>query len=160
MQVEIAGRFVGNPRSSEIDPTRSGRIRFAQSESQITVDIELFGIAPHLGMVIAFSNDMSVAKDLLEEIETFGGRNPGHEKSVGALVKAVKRIESEFSGKTREMLLAEARKTFLAQVRTLETSGRTTAALEKLQANQKALVSALKKLAVLEEKRPEGTTLH
>lgn len=103
---------------------------------------------------------MPVAKTLLDEIEDFGQRNPEHESSVEALVKAVKRIDREFSGETREMLLTEARKTFLQQIRTLENSDRTLEALEKLHSTQKSLISALKKLLIKTAERPEGVTLH
>ncbi len=112
------------------------------------------------GTVIAIEKSMTVAKNLLEEIEAFGRRNPGHEKSVESLVSAVNRIDQEFSGETRESLLDEARKTFLQQIRTLETCERTLDALEKLHDNQKALVDALKKLAAKTHRRPEGATLH
>ena len=103
---------------------------------------------------------MSVANKLIEEIEDFSERNPGHEGSVTALIKAVRRIDLVFDGETRELLLAEARKTFLQQIQTLETTERTLEALKTLQANQKKLISALKKLAVKTAKRPEGVTLH
>ena len=61
------------------------------------MDIEFFGIVPGVGTVIANENTMHVAKNLLEEIESFGRRNPGHQKSVDSLTTAVKRIENEFS---------------------------------------------------------------
>ena len=103
---------------------------------------------------------MPAAKKLLEEIEAFSQRNPGHEESVEALRAAVRRIDGEFSGATREMLLSESRKTFLQQIRTLESSERTLQALEKLQKNQAALIEALKKLAALHTERPKDATLH
>jgi hypothetical protein len=160
MRVELAGSRVGNPRTPASDRAASRRDGFAQPESQSGVDIGLFRIASDLGMLIAIHHDMPAATELLEEIEAFGRRNPGHEKSIGALVKAIERIDHEFSGKTREMLLAEARRTFLSQIRTLETRERTIEALEKLRENQKALVTALEKLAVLQRTRPEDATLH
>ncbi len=132
----------------------------AQSRSYEAGIVRVCRSVPAVGMVIAIENDMPVAKKLLEEIDAFGQRNPGHEKSVKSLVEAVRRIDTEFSGETREMPLAEARKTFLQQIRTLETSERTLEALQKLHSNQKALVTALKKLAVRGEQRPEGVTLH
>lgn len=108
-------------------------------------------------MVIAFCFSMPVANELIEEIEAFALRNPGHDGPVNALLKAVRRIDTEFSGESREMLLVEARKTFLQQVQTLETTERTLEALKALQANQKELVNVLKTLS---SRRPDGTTLH
>ncbi len=107
--------------------------------------------------MIAPYPSMSVANKLVEEIEAFARRNPGHEASVNALLRAVNRIDTEFTGETRELLLAEARKTFLQQIETLETTNRTLAALETLQSNQQELVTALKRLAI---RRPDGVTLH
>ena len=100
---------------------------------------------------------MPVAKKLIEEIEGFALRNPGHQESVGALLEAVRRIDTEFAGAIRATLLARARETFLQQIQILETAERTRETLESLQSNQKALVSALKKLA---SQRPEDATLH
>lgn len=100
---------------------------------------------------------MPVAKQLLEEIEAFAARNPGHEKSIGALVKAVERIDNEFAGEIRTQLLEQARETFLRQIQTLENAEKTLAALEKLRDNQAELVEALKRLTV---RRPAGMTLH
>jgi hypothetical protein len=111
-------------------------------------------------MVIAAGYDMPVVKTLLREIEDFGRRNPGHEESLASLTKAINRIDSEFSGEARQMLLDQARQTFIQQIRTLETNERTLEALEKLHENQKKLVSALKKLAGKGSGRPEGVTLH
>jgi hypothetical protein len=124
------------------------------------VDIEFFGIVPGVGTVIANENTMHVAKNLLEEIESFGRRNPGHQKSVDSLTTAVKRIDNEFSGKARETLLTEARKTFLQQIRNLESNERTVDALEKLQSNQAALVATLNRLTVKQAQRCEGETIH
>lgn len=103
---------------------------------------------------------MSVAKTLIEEIEAFSVRNPHHQKSVDALLKAVRRIDTEFTGETRNMLLSEARHTFLQQIETLETAERTLEALKTLQTNQQNLVKTLKKLAIIRTERPEGVTLH
>ncbi len=108
-------------------------------------------------MVIAPQSCMAVVKKLIEEIEDFAKQNPGHDASVGALLKAVHRIDVEFSGEIREQLLEQARSTFLRQVQTLENAEKTLEALEQLRQNQKELVEALKKLAV---RRPEGVTLH
>ncbi len=108
-------------------------------------------------MVIAQLVVMSIAKQLLEEIEAFANRNPGHDESVGALVKAVRRIDTEFEGEIRTQLLEQARETFQRQVRTLENAEKTLEALEKLRENQQELVEALKRLTV---RRPEGVTLH
>jgi len=107
-----------------------------------------------------FLDIMPLAKKLLEQIEAFGLRNPGHEQSVDSLLNAVRRIDGEFSGATREMLLAEAHKTFLRQIRTLEASERTAEALQRLQKNQLALVEALKELSATQTLRPKDATLH
>jgi uncharacterized lipoprotein len=111
-------------------------------------------------MVIALYFEMSVAKILIEEIEAFAIRNPDHQNSVDALLKAIRRIDTEFTGETRNMLLSEARHTFLQQIQTLETVERTLGALKTLQANQQRLVKVLKKLAAKRPSRPEGVTLH
>ncbi|MDP6977450.1 MAG: hypothetical protein QF570_02475 [Myxococcota bacterium] len=108
-------------------------------------------------MLIAKPPIMSIAKQLLDEIEAFAHRNPGHDESVGALVRAVHRIDTEFEGEVRTQLLEQARETFQRQVRTLENAEKTLDALEKLRENQKDLVEALKRLTV---RRPEGATLH
>ena len=108
-------------------------------------------------MLIAFHYRMPVAKKLIEEIEAFLSRNPAHEASVNALLKAVNRIDTEFTGETRLQLLREARTTFLQQIKTLEATEQTLEALQALQANQKNLVEALKKIVVT---RPEDATLH
>lgn len=108
-------------------------------------------------MLIAICNRMPVAKKLIGEIEDFLSRNPAHEESVNALLKAVNRIDTEFTGEVRLSLLREARTTFLQQVKTLEATEQTLEALETLHANQKNLVEALKKIVVT---RPEGATLH
>jgi hypothetical protein len=108
-------------------------------------------------MVIAVAFLMPVAKKLIEEIEAFASRNPGHQNSVNSLLRAVRRIDTEFTGDTRNMLLGEARDTFLQQIRTLETAEKTLDALKILQANQQRLVAALKALTA---QRPEGVTLH
>ncbi|MCH7866985.1 MAG: hypothetical protein IH881_04765 [Myxococcales bacterium] len=100
---------------------------------------------------------MSVAKILIEEIEAFAVRNPGHQNSADVLLKAVRKIDTQFTGETRDMLLSEARHTFLQQIQTLETAERTLESLKTLQTNQKKLVEALKRLAM---QRPEGATLH
>jgi len=100
---------------------------------------------------------MTIAMKLLEEIQAFGERNPKHDKSVSALLRAVERIDREFEGETRERLLAEARTTFLRQIDTLENAERTVAALEKLKQNQLDLVEALKQIAY---QRPSDATLH
>jgi hypothetical protein len=112
------------------------------------------------GIVIAVHSHMPIAKKLVNEIEDFASRNPGHHKSVNALLKAVRRIDTRFSGETRNMLLVQARETFLRQINTLEKNERTLEALETLQANQKELVKALKKLKQYTVARPEGATLH
>jgi hypothetical protein len=112
---------------------------------------------PRSGMLIALFSEMPLAKQLTDEINEFARRKPGHESSVNALLAAVGRIDSQFSGETRELLLIQARETFLQQIRILETKERTRETLETLQTNQKALVDALKKLAG----RPsEDVTLH
>lgn len=108
-------------------------------------------------MLIAFQHPMPIAKKLIAEIEAFLLRNPVHEESVNALIKAVNRIDTEFAGETRLQLLREARTTFLQQIKTLETTEQTLDALRTLHANQKNLVEALKKIVVT---RPEGATLH
>ena len=100
---------------------------------------------------------MDIAKQLIEEIEAFANRNPGHDESVGALVKVVRRIDDEFAGETRTRLLEQARETFQRQIKTLEHPERTLEALEKLRDNQAALVETLKRLTV---RRPTGVTLH
>jgi len=100
---------------------------------------------------------MDIAKQLIEEIEAFANRNPGHDESVGALVKVVRRIDDEFAGETRTRLLEQARETFQRQIKTLEHAERTLEALEKLRDNQAALVETLKRLTV---RRPTGVTLH
>ena len=100
---------------------------------------------------------MSVAKILIEEIEAFAVRNPGHQNSADVLLKAVRKIDTQFTGETRDMLLSEARHTFLQQIQTLGTAERTLESLKTLQTNQKKLVEALKRLAM---QRPEGATLH
>lgn len=100
---------------------------------------------------------MPVAEKLIEEIEGFAMRNPGHQRSVDALLEAVRRIDVEFAGEIRERLLGQARETFLQQIRILETAERTRETLATLQTNQKALVDALKKLA---GQRAEDVTLH
>ena len=107
--------------------------------------------------MIAIDLPMPVAKKLIEEIEAFAVRKPGHGKSVEALLRAVRKIDREFTGETRAALLGEARNTFLQQIKTLETADRTLAALQTLQANQKKLVKVLNKLAM---HRPDGVTLH
>ncbi len=108
-------------------------------------------------MLIAQLMIMSIAKQLLDEIEAFADRNPGHDESVGALVRAVHRIDTEFKGEVRAQLLEQARETFQRQVRTLENTEKTLEALDKLRNNQQELVEALKRLTV---RRPEGVTLH
>lgn len=100
---------------------------------------------------------MPVAKTLIAEINAFLSRNPAHKKSVTALLNAVDRIDTEFTGETRLSLLREARTAFLQQTKTLEAKGQTLHALETLHNNQKNLVDALKKIVVT---KPEGTTLH
>jgi hypothetical protein len=90
---------------------------------------------------------MPIAKQLIEEIEGFAQRNPGHPESVAALLAAVRRIDEEFAGIARATLLTRARETFLQQVQILEATARTRDTLQSLQANQKALVNALKELA-------------
>ena len=100
---------------------------------------------------------MPIAKKLIEEIEGFAQRKPAHENSVNALLEAVRRIDSQFTGETRELLLSQARKTFLQQIEILETAERTRETLVALESNQKALVKALKKLTGL---RPADATLH
>jgi hypothetical protein len=100
---------------------------------------------------------MPVAKKLINEIDAFAARNPGHQNSTDALRRAVERIDNEFTGETRLMLLTEARTTFTQQIQTLETAERTLESLKKLQVNQQRLVKALKKLVVT---RPSGATLH
>ena len=100
---------------------------------------------------------MPIATQLLREIQAFGDRNPKNHKSVSALMRAVIRIDAEFSGETRDQLLGEARKTFLRQVETLENAQRTVVALEQLKQNQRELVEGLKRIA---SRRPVGTTLH
>jgi len=100
---------------------------------------------------------MPVAKKLIDEIDAFAARNPGNQNSTNALRKAVQRIDTEFSGETRNMLLCEARLTFTQQIKMLETTEGIMESLAKLQANQERLVEALKKLAT---HRPEGVTLH
>lgn len=112
---------------------------------------------PGGGMLIAPWIEMPVAEKLIEEIEDFALRNPGHQGSVDALLGAVRRIEAEFAGETREALLSQARETFLQQIRILETAERTRETLATLQTNQKALVDALKKLT---GRPPEDVTLH
>ncbi len=108
-------------------------------------------------MPLAILIIMSIAKQLLDEIEDFANRNPGHDESVGALAKAVRRIDTEFDGEVRTQLLEQARETFLRQIRTLENAEKTLEALEQLRENQQELVQALKRLTV---QRPEGVTLH
>jgi hypothetical protein len=112
---------------------------------------------PGDGMLIAPRFDMPVAEKLIEEIEGFALRNPGHQRSVDALLEAVRRIDVEFASEIRERLLSQARETFLQQIRILETAERTRETLATLQTNQKALVDALKKLA---GRPPEDVTLH
>lgn len=103
---------------------------------------------------------MPIAKKLIDEIEDFASRNPGHYKSVNTLLKAVQRIDTQLSGEMRNMLLIQARKTFLQQISTLAETELTLEALETLQANQKELVKALKKLKQHTIARPEDATLH
>ena len=100
---------------------------------------------------------MPIAKILVEEIEAFAARKPAHEVSVAALLRAVRRIDTEFTGEVREALLREARTTFLQQIKTLEATEQTLEALHTLHANQQKLVTSLKQIVV---KRPEGVTLH
>jgi hypothetical protein len=109
------------------------------------------------GMLIAIFHSMPVAKTLIEEINAFLSRNPAHKGSVTALLKAVNRIDTEFTGETRLTLLREARTAFLQQIKTLEATEQTLTALETLHTNQKNLVDALKKIVVT---KPEGAKLH
>jgi hypothetical protein len=109
-------------------------------------------------MVVATYLYMPATTNLIEEIEAFALRKPGHRGSVGALLGTIRRIDAEFTGETREALLSEARKTFLRQIQILENTEQTLEALETLRANQERLVNALKKLTV--RRRPEGVTLH
>lgn len=108
-------------------------------------------------MRIAIVLPMSIAKKLIEEVEAFAARNPAHEASVAALLRAIRRIDTEFGGEVREALLIEARTTFLQQIKTLEATEQTIDALKTLEENQQKLVTALKQIVV---KRPEGATLH
>ncbi|HIG72268.1 MAG TPA: hypothetical protein EYG46_00530 [Myxococcales bacterium] len=116
-----------------------------------------FETTPIGGMLIAIFHSMPVAKTLIEEINAFLARNPAHKGSVTALLKAVNRIDTEFTGETRLSLLREARTAFLQQIKTLEATEQTLHALETLHTNQKNLVDALKKIVVT---KPEGATLH
>ena len=100
---------------------------------------------------------MPIVKKLIEEIEGFAQRNPGHQESVADLLAAVRRIDSEFEGVARATLLTRARETFLQQIQLLETAARTRETLEALQTNQQALVNTLKKLA---RRRSGDVTLH
>lgn len=109
-------------------------------------------------MVIAAYLDMAAAKNLIEEVEAFALRKPGHRGSVDALLKTIRRIDAEFAGETRETLLSEARETFLRQIQILENTEQTLEALETLRANQQQLANALKKLTL--RQRPEGVTIH
>ncbi|MFB0976446.1 MAG: hypothetical protein QMC73_02180 [Myxococcota bacterium] len=108
-------------------------------------------------MAIAVFHSMPVAKILIAEINAFLSRNPTHKVSVTALLKAVNRIDTEFTGETRLSLLREARTAFLQQIKTLEATEQTLHALETLHSNQRNLVDRLKKIVVT---KPEGTTLH
>lgn len=108
-------------------------------------------------MLIAIVLPMPIAKKLIEEVEAFADRNPAHEASVAALLRAIRRIDTEFGGEVREALLIEARMTFRQQIKTLEASEQTVDALKTLEKNQQKLVTALKQIVV---KRPEGVTLH
>jgi hypothetical protein len=109
------------------------------------------------GMAIAIFHSMPVAKILIAEINAFLSRNPTHKVSVTALLIAVNRIDTEFTGETRLSLLREARTAFLQQIKTLEATEQTLHALETLHSNQRNLVDRLKKIVVT---KPEGTTLH
>jgi hypothetical protein len=100
---------------------------------------------------------MPIAKKLVADIKAFADRKPDHSKAVNALLDAVRRIDTQFTGELRDELLREARTTFLRQIETLENSERTREALEKIQQNQADLSKALKRLAY---KRPDDVTLH
>jgi hypothetical protein len=106
---------------------------------------------------MSIASPSSIARQLIEEIQAFAERNPKHGESVGALLRAVERIDREFEGEARVKLLTEARTTFLRQIDTLENAERTVAALEELKQNQLDLVEALKRIAY---QRPADITLH
>ncbi len=108
-------------------------------------------------MRLAISDIMSNAKKLIEDIEAFRERNPGHQESTARLVRAVERIAAQFTGETKEELLRKARDTFLKQTRTLQSGKQTRAKLERLKRNQQELIEALGKLS---PGRPDGVTLH
>ena len=100
---------------------------------------------------------MTVAEQLIQEIEAFAGRNPNHVTVSQSLIEAVRRIDRQFGGETRDALLEQARDTFLKQIDALENAERTVATLERLRDNQRELVHSLRRLNPY---RPQGATLH
>lgn len=101
---------------------------------------------------------MHVAQQLIQEIEDFAARNPNHKEASRSLIDAVRRIDRQFGGDTRETLLEQARDTFRKQIHALENAERTVATLERLRDNQRELVKALKRMS--QQQRPQGATLH
>lgn len=94
---------------------------------------------------------------LKAELHEWAHRHPDQQRFAAALGDAIDRIQSQFDGEVRALLLAQARRTFERHVEILQETQRAKDALRRLDASQKQLLETLTDLV---SERPPDATLH